>query len=87
MFYIWLATVSLLLRETYPLLFVTYFVTTILFVNKNDMKIKKITIIIIIIIIIISVTYHCFLVLLLLLIFEPTVKRCVLILDLKPFRS
>ena len=41
MFLVWLATVSLLLRETYLLLFVIYFLTTILFVNKNDMKLKK----------------------------------------------
>ena len=41
MFYVWLATVSLLLRETYLLLFVIFFVSTILFVNKNDMKCSK----------------------------------------------
>ena len=43
-------------RETYLLLFVIYFVTTILFVNKNDIKLIKIVIIIIIINIIIITT-------------------------------
>ena len=50
MFQVWLATVSLLLGETYLLLFVTYFVTTILFVDKIDIKFKIIIIIIITII-------------------------------------
>ena len=36
-----MATVSLLLRETYLLLLVIHFVTTILLVNKNKMKFKK----------------------------------------------
>ena len=49
MFQVWLATVSLLLGETYLLLFVTYFVTTILFVDKIDIKFKIIIIIITII--------------------------------------
>ena len=41
MFKVWLATVSLLLRETCLLLLVVYFATTILFLNKNDTKFLK----------------------------------------------
>ena len=36
-----MATVSLLLRETYLLLLGIHFVTAILLVNKNKMKFKK----------------------------------------------
>ena len=62
-----------------PTFILTYFVTTILFMNKIDMKLKKkiiiIIIIFIIIIIIISATYHYFFVLLLLLIFGSWISH------------